>query len=110
MAAATRKEEVSPDCTDTRVGVRSSNLVLQLGHDDHSGIPRALVGRHFADIDTFHDELELLGLSDSEFILNGDGLVTMPGDERNGGTRFHSPNTGYLHQEMVRRVGLRRLR
>ena len=83
-----KKKKESPDCTDIRAGVRSSNLVLQGGHDDHSGIPRALVGRHFADIDTLHDELELLGLSDSKFILTDDGLVAMPGDERNGGARF----------------------
>jgi hypothetical protein len=55
---------------------------------DGDGIPAELQGRPFQDIDALHDELDVLGLSDCNFLLNDDGFVTRPDPEHNRGTRF----------------------
>jgi hypothetical protein len=44
---------------------------------DGDGIPVELQGRQFQDIDSLHDELEVLGLSDYKFVLNDDGFITI---------------------------------
>ena len=53
---------------------------------DQDGIPEELQGRQFPDIDSLHDELDVLGLSDCKFLLNDDGFVIIPDPEHNRAT------------------------
>lgn len=55
---------------------------------DQHGIPEELRGRQFPDIDSLHDELDVLDLSDCKFLLNDAGFVTMQDPEHNRATRF----------------------
>ncbi|CAB9507674.1 hypothetical protein SEMRO_316_G115450.1 [Seminavis robusta] len=94
---------VQPEGTDLKVEVAEEGKESLLEeeadgeengcqHDDDYEIPLPLRGRQFANIDTLHDALETLGLTDYKFQLDSEGYVTIPDTKHNEASDLFETN------------------